>query len=163
MEQAIRIINALTRIAERADMFRHGREELFGDINLTEIHCIHWIGTLDHANVTKIAGAMGMTRGAISKISRKLVSKGLLGTYQEPHNNKEIYFRLTETGQRLYDVHKQCHTRARKEKLAVLQGYDRDAQAVILRFLDDMNGLIDRRLAASEACPGEDASGGRGA
>lgn len=75
MNQPHRIVAELIKISEHADAFRHGREDFFDDLNLTEVHCIHWIGTLDHANVTKVSNEMGMTRGAISKICKKLLKK----------------------------------------------------------------------------------------
>lgn len=146
MDQRARIIDALIRIRERADTFRHGREELFADITLTEIHCIDWIGTIDHANVTKISNEMGMTRGAISKIGRKLLGKGLIESYQEPTNNKEIYFRLTDKGWQFYAEHRKCHVRARQEKMDLLTTYSDDEQAIILRFLNDINCQIDAAL-----------------
>lgn len=147
MSQAMSIIRALTRITERADSFRHGQEDLFEEINLAEVHCIDWIGTIDHANVTKIANEMGMTRGAISKICKKLLHKGMIESYQEPGNNKEIYFRLTDRGAPLFAEHRKCHLRSRQEKLSLLASYRDDEQAVILQFLNDINRLLDARLA----------------
>ncbi len=147
MSQAIRIINALIKIQERADVFRHGREDIFTGIHLAEVHCIDWIGTIDHANVTKIANEMSMTRGAISKISKKLLCKGMIESYQRPDNNKEIYYRLTDQGRQLYSEHKKCHSKAQQEKLSLLETYSEDEQAVILRFLNDINHLLDIKLA----------------
>ena len=78
MDQPHRIVAELIKIAEHADAFRHGSEDFYGPLNLTEVHCIHWIGILDHANVTKVSNEMGMTRGAISKICKKLLQKQLI-------------------------------------------------------------------------------------
>jgi len=154
MDQAMRIIRALIRITERADVFRHGQEELFEGINLAEVHCIHWVGTIDHANVTKIANEMGMTRGAICKICKKLVNKEMLASYQEPSNNKEIYYTLTERGNQLYVEHKKSHLRSQQEKLSLLQSYSDDEQALILQFLNEINRLLDARLSGEcPACP----------
>lgn len=147
MDQATRIIDALVAFAERADAFRHGHEELFAAVSLTEIHCIHWIGSLDHANVTKIAGKMGMTRGGICKISKKLLQRQWIESYREPSNNKELYFRLTDQGRTLFTAHAQSHARVRQERLALLQDYGPAQQATLLRFLTDINRLVDRHLA----------------
>lgn len=46
-----------------------------------------------------------MTRGAISKLTKKLIKKGLIVSYQKPDNKKEIYFRLTEQGKVINKVH----------------------------------------------------------
>ena len=147
MNYATQIINSLTKIQERSDVFRHGREAIFDSINLTEVHCIDWIGTIAHANVTKIANEMGMTRGAISKISKKLLNKDFIESYQRQDNNKEIYYRLTESGQRVYDEHKKRHNQAKQEKLSLLEIYSEYEQSIILRFLNDINHLHDNIMA----------------
>ncbi|MDF2935735.1 MAG: transcriptional regulator, MarR family [Paenibacillaceae bacterium] len=61
-----------------------------------------YIGNHADSNVTKLAESFYMTRSAISKITKKLMEKGLIDSYQKPENKKEIYFRLTEQGRRLY-------------------------------------------------------------
>ena len=45
---------------------------------IRETHCIDYIGRLELPNVTKVAEHMGMTRGAISKMTKKLLAKGLI-------------------------------------------------------------------------------------
>ena len=134
------------RIQERSSIFEHHREEIFAGLNLAEVHCIDKIGSTEFANVTKIAAEMGMTRGAISKISKKLLNKELIDTYQKPVNNKEIYFCLTEQGQKVYDEHKKCHNQAQEEKLAILTTYSEYEQSIILRFLNDINQKYDRKI-----------------
>lgn len=147
MELTANIINLLTKIQERSDMFRHGREVVFDGINLAEVHCVDRIGTIDLANVTKVANEMEMSRGAISKISKKLLNKGLIESYQRPENNKEIYFRLTESGQNVFNEHKQCHNQALQEKMSVLEKYGEYEQSIIVRFLRDIKRLHDNKLA----------------
>lgn len=146
MNQPHRIVAELIKIAEHADAFRHGNEACFDELNLTEVHCIHWIGTLDHANVTKVSTEMGMTRGAISKICKKLLQKRLIESYQEPENNKNIYFRVAEDGKEIFEAHKIMHTQKFGEKVNIVKQYDADEQAVILRFLMDINALVEDSL-----------------
>ena len=43
-----------------------------------------------------------MTTGATSKLTKKLLAKGFLVRYQKEKNRKEVYFRLTEEGERIY-------------------------------------------------------------
>jgi DNA-binding MarR family transcriptional regulator len=147
MERAVEIIKALIGIQERSDVFRHGREDVFQGIHLAEVHCIDWIGMIDDANVTKIAREMGLTRGAVSKISKKLLAKGWIEKYQRSGNNKEIYYRLTAEGQPVYNEHKKCHNQAIQEKLTLLTTYTDQEQVTILHFLADINGLLDSKLA----------------
>jgi DNA-binding MarR family transcriptional regulator len=144
MNQELKILDILIKIREHSDVFQHRREGLLDEINLAEVHCIDWIGMIDHPNVTKISEKMGMTRGAISKISKKLLGKGLIENYQRPDNNKEIYFRLTEGGQSVYGEHKKLHSEVRQEQLSLLEHYSDNDKAAILRFLTDLNDLNDR-------------------
>lgn len=143
MDQPHKIVAELIKISEHADAFKHGNEDFFDELNITEVHCIHWIGSLDHANVTKVSIEMGMTRGAISKICKKLLQKNLIESYQEPENNKNIYFRIAEGGKKIFEAHKITHNRAFGEKLNIVDRYDEDEQAVILRFLMDINSLVE--------------------
>lgn len=50
-----------------------------------------------------------MTKGAISKLTKKLMEKGLIECYQKSENKKEIYFRLTEQGKEIYNIHEDLH------------------------------------------------------
>lgn len=151
MDQPHRIVAELIKIAEHADAFRHGREEFFEHLNLTEVHCIHWIGTLDHANVTKISNEMGMTRGAISKICKKLLRKKFIESYQEAENNKNIYFRVAAGGKSIFETHKVMHDLRFGEKVDVAKKYDADEQAIILRFLVDITTLVEANLETAYA------------
>lgn len=146
----MQIIKSLTRIQERATTFEQHKEEIFAGINLAEAHCIDKIGALDCANVTKIAAEMSMTRGAISKITKKLLSKNLIDSYQKPENNKEIYFSLTKQGEKIYTEHKKCHIQAQEEKLSILSTYSEVEQGIILRFLNDINQKYDKEDLINE-------------
>jgi len=75
----------------------------------SEVHFIEYIGNNEDCNVTKLAEAFFMTNGAISKLYKKLVSKGIIESYQKSNNKKEIYFRLTAKGNTIYKTHEELH------------------------------------------------------
>ncbi|MGG2060634.1 MarR family transcriptional regulator [Priestia megaterium] len=79
------------------------------DYTLSEIELIENISLIPNANVTKLAAASYMTRGAISKLTKKLIAKNMIESYQSVENKKEIYFRLTTNGQKINDVHQELH------------------------------------------------------
>lgn len=143
MESVQSILRAFIRILERSDTFRHGHEDLFASLTLTEIHALDTVGSMDHANVTRVADALSMTRGGASKAVRRLEKRGYVESYREPENRKEIYFRLTAKGRPLYDLHRQCHDRANREKARLLEAYSEEERQAILRFLDEMRQLMD--------------------
>lgn len=141
MNLAMQIVNAIIKIQE--NIFPHEWQVTFDGVNLAEVHCIDRIGTIELANVTKIANEMEMTRGAISKICKRLLSKGLVESYQRPDNNKEIYYRLTARGQHVYNEHKKLHSQARQEKLSLINTYSEYEQSIVLCFLNDINRLYN--------------------
>ena len=145
MNQQMRILDILIKIQEHSDVFEHKRKGLLDETSLAEVHCIDCIGMIDHPNVTKISDEMGLTRGAISKISKKLLVKGLIESYQTPNNNKEIYFRLTEDGQTLYIEHKKLHSEVRQKWMSLIEHYSDNEQSAILRFLTEINELFDSK------------------
>ena len=53
------------------------------DYKPSEIHCIEYIGRNVDSNVTKLAETFYMTRSAISKITKKLIEKDLIESYQK--------------------------------------------------------------------------------
>jgi DNA-binding MarR family transcriptional regulator len=84
-------------------------EKALSDYTLSEIEMIEHIALIPYANVTKLAAASYMTRGAISKLAKKLIKKELIESYQQAENKKEIYFRLTKSGQEINQIHQELH------------------------------------------------------
>jgi DNA-binding MarR family transcriptional regulator len=138
------IMLAYIRMQELAGLDRHGGEET-DRLGLAEVHCVDWIGRLENANVTRIAGRMSMTRGAISKIAKRLMAKGLIESYRLPGDNKAVYFRPTAGGWRVFEAHRKCHDMAQHERAVLLAAYSEEEKAVVLRFLNDMRRLYERR------------------
>lgn len=60
---------------------------------------------------------LGITNGAVVQLAKKLEGKGYLESYRMEGNKKEVYYRLTESGQ------------------TACEGYD--------KYNDDMNALIE--------------------
>ena len=68
MDLAMQIVNAIIKIQE--NIFPDEWEDMFEDVNLSEVHCIDLIGTLEYPNVTKMANEMDMTRGLSVKSAK---------------------------------------------------------------------------------------------
>ena len=142
MDTMTAILNELNRIQERGDLIRHGEGETPGGLSLAETHCVHWIGESPEANATRLAERMGMTRGAMSKMTKRLEAKGLVTMRRPVGNNKELRFELTPAGERVFTEHAHCHARANKAKLAVLAEFTEPERAVVLRFLERIDAII---------------------
>ena len=72
------------------------------DLNPTELRCIEYLGSHANANATRLAESFFLTTGATSKLTKMLPAKGFLVRYQKEKNRKEVDYRLTEEGERIY-------------------------------------------------------------
>jgi DNA-binding MarR family transcriptional regulator len=94
---------------------RHGVINSLADMkfiaenNVLEVHCIDLIEKIKVPNVTKLSKTFHLTRGAISKLVKRLIIGGTIEAYQKPENKKEIYYKLTELGREIYLSHEKQH------------------------------------------------------
>ncbi|MCQ4085441.1 MarR family winged helix-turn-helix transcriptional regulator [Saccharibacillus sp. JS10] len=112
----------------------------------SEVHCIEYIGKHEDSNVTKLADAFYMTRGAISKITKKLLDKGLIESYQSAENKKEIYFKLTPQGQEVFEIHEGLHQSFRERDDAVFEHISDAQYETIFHFLDLYRQHLDHEI-----------------
>ena len=120
-------------------------EKLHG-YNYSEIHTIAAIGKLEFPNVTGIAEYMHMTRGAISKITKKLQKDGVIDTYMLSDNHQKIFFSLTPKGKELYREHEQRHNLWLKRDDDFLKQYDPKYLAQIQAFMEDFNNYLEEKI-----------------
>ena len=112
----------------------------------SEVHCIEYIGRNVDSNVTKLAESFYMTRGAISKLTKKLIKKSLIESYQKPDNKKEIYFRLTEQGNVIYKVHEELHKEFQERDKAVFEQITEEQFGSMLRFVEKYSKHLDAEI-----------------
>ncbi|KWX85863.1 MarR family transcriptional regulator [Paenibacillus riograndensis] len=112
----------------------------------SEIHCIESIGRNVDSNVTKLAESLYMTRGAISKITKKLVEKGLIESYQKPDNKKEIYFRLTGQGEVINNIHEDLHKEFQERDKAVFEHVTEEQFDSMLSFMEKYSRHLDAEI-----------------
>ena len=85
------LLKEIASMLQRQEMLTKLTESVcLEEYSYSETHCIDYIGKTELPNVTKIADNMQMTRGAISKMTKKLLAKGLIEKYSLESNKKEI-------------------------------------------------------------------------
>ena len=118
-------------------------EESFKGYKSSEVHYIECIGRYVDSNVTKLAESLYMTRGAISKMTKKLIEKGVIESYQKSDNKKEIYFRLTKEGQRIYDIHEKLHREFQERDKVVFDQVTEEQFNSMLSFVEKYSKHLD--------------------
>jgi DNA-binding MarR family transcriptional regulator len=121
-------------------------EGSFKDFKSSEIHCIECIGKNEDSNVTKLAESFYMTRGAISKMTKKLIQKGVIESYQKSDNKKEVYFRLTSQGQDIYKVHEELHKEFQERDKVVFEHVTEEQFDLMLSFIEKYSKHLDEEI-----------------
>lgn len=111
-----------------------------------EVHTIEYIGQHPQANVTQIATALFVTRGAVSKLTKRLMTRGLIERYQQSDNRKEIYFSLTPRGQKVFDIHARLHQGFQQRDQPVFDQADPAQLQATLDFLKQYNDHLDAEI-----------------
>ena len=112
----------------------------------SEIHCIEYIGNNAECNVTKLAESFYMTRGAISKMTQKLIKKEIIESYQKSDNKKEIYFSLTEKGTEIYKIHAELHNEFSERDKAVFDQITDEQLEIMLNFVKMYSEHLDKEI-----------------
>ncbi|URJ62073.1 MarR family transcriptional regulator [Paenibacillus polymyxa] len=112
----------------------------------SEVHCIEYIERNVDSNVTKLAESLYMTTGAISKITKKLIKKGIIESYQKPDNKKEVYFRLTEEGKVIYKIHDELHKEFQERDKAVFEQVTEEQFDSMISFLEKYSRHLDAEI-----------------
>jgi DNA-binding MarR family transcriptional regulator len=129
----------------------------FGSGNLlfpSEIHTLCVIGIMPGIRITDLSVRLGVTKGAVSKIVKKMEEKGLIEKYQEHGNKKEILLRLTLRGERAYLGHEEYHKKMFGRIIAEMEKLTHEQAAFLFRFLQMMEEVIDTCLLEKESIQG---------
>lgn len=111
----------------------------------SEVHLLDAINLHEGENERELAARLGVTKGAVGQVAKKLLSKGLAESYRLPGNKKEIYFRLTALGRKAIAGHQQHHERINTGLFAYIESLEEKDVKIIMEFLDVMTQSLSDR------------------
>ncbi|EKF52073.1 MarR family transcriptional regulator [Lactococcus garvieae] len=150
MKEQEEIMLSLTDLFNKMDQLRKPQMvEKFQGYSFLEIACIEFIAKLDEPNVTKLADQLYVTRGAISKATKKLIQKEDIATFQNADNKKEIYFKLTSKGKKINQQHEQLHDEFLISDQPVFESFSSKDLDTFLQFTQLYNEHLDKELRNS--------------
>lgn len=118
---------------------RYGTEHL---LYSSEVHMIEVIGGHGSVTATQLASLQGITKGAVSQTTHKLLKKGLIKKDLSPAGNNEVLISLTGSGKTVYQNHLAFH-----QKLIVeVSGLARDLPQESLDTIKKMLHAVDHAL-----------------
>ncbi len=132
------LLQLLAQFLERQDLLSKLTEsERLHGYGYSDVHAIAAIAAIDHANVTKIAAHLHMTRGAVSKIAKRLRHSGCITPYTEPG---------TEKGAALCAEHDARHRQWQQRDQAFLRRCDQRQLQAVTRFMRDYNAYLQEQI-----------------
>jgi len=141
------LIAKLTKIFELFTEFNEvSFKKSYDDLNINEVHTIDFIGKIEKVNVTKITNCLKITKGGVTKITKKLIEKGYISSYQSENNKKEKYFKLTSKGKIIFSKHIELHEQAIKKDALILSQFDNNEKIIINEFLDALSIDFENKL-----------------
>lgn len=112
----------------------------------SEVHCIEAIEKTKNPNVIKLASSLYLTRGAISKLTQKLIKKNLIESYKNTNNKKEVYFKLTSRGKEIYEIHEKLNKDFRERDNIVFEQLTEIQFTHILDFQEKYLNHLDKEI-----------------
>ena len=111
-----------------------------------EVHCIDYIEKIQDPNVTKLSKALRVTRGAISKTTKRLVASRAISKYQKAENKKEIYYKLTDKGKEIYLEHEAMHRTQMERDVTFFSQLSEEEKNQMIDLLNKIYGEISKEL-----------------
>lgn len=108
-----------------------------------EAHLIEVIHNHPNANTSEIAAILGLTKGSISLRTARLCKKGLIEKYNQKGNKKEIYYRVTPLGQKVYDAHERFHAEQNRQIYNKFASFSPEEKKFICGFLRDYADYLE--------------------
>ena len=147
LETSTQIIEQLRRIARKKGELEKEPHEYGTGILMqhAEMYLVEILGQNEGLSVTRIAGIMQITKGAVSQTLKKLEYKGLVQKYPDPANASRTLLYLSAAGKKVLGAHQKWHRRVDggfTEYLNSLQGSD---MLVIRDFLNRYEFFLDNR------------------
>lgn len=145
------LVLAFTEYLEKQELLtKLSEQEFLHAYSYSEVHCIDAIEILQAPNVTNIASYLKMTRGGVSKMTKKQIEQGLIEKYQLVNNKKEVYFRLTKNGLKIYQEHKRRHNLYKQRDMVFFSHYPKEQLETIQKFMESYNDYLDLKMKEME-------------
>lgn len=139
MEVLFKMTNHFTELGKKPQRFR--AELLYP----SEIQVLCIVEKYPSNNITELAQKLGVTKGAVSQVTGRLVTKKIIEKIN-PHNQKEICLTITDYGMELLaEFRQECYMRNCEIK-QLMERLDNDQLNLLKTLFADIDELISSQL-----------------
>ena len=132
----------LANLLKRGAILRYKR---LAGLSSVEFGLVASLGRRPPMSVVRLAEAVGMDKGQISRALAELVSRKLVAKAVNPRDNREVLVCLTRTGLIAHDT---IVAGAQERNRRLLEQLSKDDLAVLLAQIDRLTDTAARMLAA---------------
>lgn len=135
-----------TFVSDSYDMYSAARDYGNGDkMNMAQIHTLSLIADNPGISVSGVSKMWNRTLSAASQNINKLVKKKLIEKRKEEGNQKTVHLYVTESGQKLSDMHK-AYDRKELTKVAevLLKTHTMDELKTALKVIETGITLVEK-------------------
>ncbi|AEV94389.1 winged helix DNA-binding protein [Pediococcus claussenii] len=108
-------------------------------VNILALHFVQMVGTDQPIRGVELTEKMGVTKGATSKITARLINKRLIFKAHQGDNKKDIYYSLTDLGKQVYQIHEELHKREAADMKDVLASFSQKQIDDAVKILSEIN------------------------
>ncbi len=142
------IIYTLMKIVDKAQAIHKNAMHFSTDSRLTlsKIHMIVSIAESHEPHVLGLAKELGITKGAVSQIVKKLENKGMIIKIPDPDNRSRYFLELTTKGRQAYNQHNEFHDLVNATFMHVLDKVPDDNIDLLFRTVQEIDNGVDDLL-----------------
>jgi len=139
MELLLRVVNKYNAL-EKIPVRRSSGYGLYH----SERHMLDRIGDNPDMNITDLARASRVTKGAISQIVKKLETKEIIRRYKKAANDKEVFIQLTEAGRVVYEKRRRTNKEAIEPLCEELKRHSDDKIVFLVYMFHWLDEFMDQ-------------------
>ncbi len=138
LEQLRRVVNQLLFL-KRKRVFSYEGVDFYP----SEVHLMLVIRDRVATNATRIAGELGVTKGAVSQSLTRLEEKGVLSKSRDTENKNELTLTFTPFGARALDYYRERTKGVFDGARALLDGFTGEERRAVETFLEEVEKGLD--------------------
>lgn len=123
----------------------NGQSRDFGTgipLSVSELHLVEAVGKNEPVSATRIASAMGVTKGAVSQMLPKLEQKGVVQRSSSPEDGRAMAISLTAVGRTVFDRHSAVHGQMLETFNAAADSMSAESRADAAKLIRAMSGFL---------------------
>ncbi|MFV0559801.1 MAG: MarR family winged helix-turn-helix transcriptional regulator [Enterococcus sp.] len=113
-------------------------KKIVKNLSITSLHILSALETNEKTGI-ELAEELSVTRGGITRAAKKLAEYKLITSKKLPHDDKKIYYFLTEAGQEIAEKHDLLHVEIKNKIVDQLSAkYSEEELNTVATFLKDL-------------------------